>query len=91
MRTKYGVQLINAVFSAKTTAVIKAVVDSIEIGAITIKFDKDEMNNIELYNALKSLASCAEICNLNLVTLSEILATNFGHANIKLCIGIEGK
>lgn len=90
-KTKYGVELINSMFSSKTTAIIRASVDSIEIGAIVIKFDFDEMNNTALYNALKSLALCAEITDLNLVTLSETLATHFGHEKIKLCIGQENK
>lgn len=91
MKTKYGVELINSMFSSKTTAIIRASVDSIEIGAIVIKFDFDEMNNKALYNALKSLALCAEICDLSLVNLSEVIATHFGHEKIKLCIGQENK
>nr|DAV53836.1 MAG TPA: hypothetical protein [Caudoviricetes sp.] len=78
-------------FSSKTTAIIRASVDSIEIGAIIIKLDYNEMNNKALYNALKSLALCAEITDLSLVTLSEIIATHFGHEKIKLCIGQENK
>lgn len=88
-KVKYGVELINSMFSEKTTAVIRASVDSIEIGAIVIKLDYNEMNNQAFYNALKSLALCAEICNITLVTLSEIIATHFGHEKIKLCLGQE--
>ena len=91
MKTKYGVEFINSMFSEKTTAIIRASVDSIEIGAIIIKLDYNEMNNTALHNALKSLALCAEITDLNLVTLSETIATHFGHEKIKLCIGQENK
>ena len=45
------------------------------------------MHNQAFYNALKSL--CAEICNITLVTLSEIIATYFGQEKIKLCLGQE--
>mgnify|MGYP000369982487 CR=1 FL=1 len=91
MKTKYGVELINSMFSEKTTAIIRASVDSIEIGAIIIKLDSNEMNNTSLYSALKSLALCAEITDLNLVTLSETIATHFGHVKVKLCIGQENR
>jgi hypothetical protein len=91
MKTKYGVEFINSMFSEKTTAIIRASVDSIEIGAIIIKLDYNEMNNTALHNALKSLALCAEITDLSLVNLSEVIATHFRHEKIKLCIGQENK
>lgn len=90
-KVKYGVELINSMFSEKTTAIIRASVDSIEIGAIILKLNSNEVYNKAVYNSLKSLALCAEICNITLVTLSEIVATHFGHENIKLCLGQENK